>query len=110
MKCLAGMTLAEQVEHLTYMVEELTTPPPEHTDDLQFLTPSQRGIVGLLLRREGRTVVHSALIAAGDIGLDADARQTLQSQICLIRGRLRKAGVPIEIHTTWGIGYRAVRV
>lgn len=107
MKCLDGTTLAEQVEHLTYMVEELTTPPPEYADDLQCLTVGQRRMVGLLLKRSG-VVPHESLIAALGIGEESNADNCLKVQISLARGRLRAAGSRIEIHSEYGIGYQAV--
>ena len=110
MKCLDGMTLAEQVEHLTYMVEELTTPPPEFADCLTMLSFSQRRMVGLMMKRRGEVVPFAALWAAGEISEDCNSDNILRSHISQARRKLRDAGVPLEIHNEWGIGYRAVLV
>lgn len=105
---LSGMTLEEQVEHLKWRIEEITEPPEEYADMLESLTSNQRAMVGLMLKREGRTVSRAALYAAADTRLTAEPENSLKAQICYIRKRLREAGVPIEIQTSWGIGYRAV--
>lgn len=106
MKCLEGMTLAEQVEHLKWLVEELTTPPVE----FDGLRPTERRIVAVLLRHEGKTVPMAALWAAADLDrLPDDASRENNVKVHVCRARKALAGT-VEIHTTWGIGYRAVLV
>jgi len=105
------MTLQERVEHLQYLLDEMTTIPPEHTDKLRCLSKAQRRIVAMLLRADGVTVAREALFAAMEPRShvhDTDCDNTLKAQICYMRRRLREAGVPIEIQTSWGMGYRAV--
>lgn len=105
---LDAMTLPEQVDHLKWMVEEMTEGRGD--DDLTFLPPIPRRIVRALLAAEGRTVSSWACCVAvygGERGDDFPDNSTLRVHVYNARRRLRAAGYPLEIEAVTGAGYRA---
>ena len=104
------MPLDAYADHLEWLVEEMTTPPPEYDERLQCLSPAQRRMVALMLRASGEAVPHSALMAAGEIEHSPDSATdgSLKAQICYARRRLAEAGVTLKIYNEHSYGYRVV--
>jgi DNA-binding response OmpR family regulator len=103
--------MCERCEHLEYLLEEITTIPPEAHEALKDTTLSrgQKRILGLLLGHPGMPVSRDQLIAAVHVStpfVDCPRSDVVDAHICNIRKRLGPDS-PIEIKTEWGIGYSA---
>lgn len=69
------------------------------------LTPKQRDMFQLLMKRRGQTVSKSALIDSSFRHQDNEpAEKVIDVQICKMRKRLKNTEYDIE--TVWGTGYR----
>jgi DNA-binding response OmpR family regulator len=107
---LADMTEPDQIEHLKWLVDELTTGEPKHEVALRCLTRQQRRIVAMLLKADGETVTKEQLAAAANINRHVDDwhdDNLVAAQISIARKRLKDAGVPLTITATWGVGWWA---
>jgi DNA-binding response OmpR family regulator len=74
------------------------------------LERQQERILCALLNAKGLTLPRDAILAAmywDRMEADWPSTRGLDVQIGRIRGTLKAAKVPIEIHTVWGVGYRA---
>lgn len=103
--------MCERCEHLEYLLEELTTIPPEmagHLDNLP-LTAGQKRVLGAMLGNEGKPMKRSQLLAAVRVDRpysDWSQDDVVDAHICNIRKKLGPDS-PIKIRTHWGIGYSA---
>lgn len=93
------------------MLEELTTLPdqlPPEFDRVK-LAPSERRILGFLMKNEGKVVSYSNLLSA--VAWDRRGRKdepdvsVVFARTSDMRKKLRKAGVPGGIENVYGIGY-----
>lgn len=74
------------------------------------LSPIQARLVERLLQEPGRVVPHAALWTAADLDhLPNDFSRENNVKVHVCRARKALAG-KVEIHATWGLGYRAVLV
>lgn len=114
MTSLDSLPLRDQVEHLKFMLAEITTPAPEWLA-LAYrlgvaLTQQEARVLGALMRHTRQPVTREALLGAivWDRG-DADEPdiKIVDVYICKVRAKLRGKGVG-AIETVWGVGYRWV--
>ena len=107
----------EQIEHLEYLVRELTTYPEGWMRNPEVRSMNLRGqqgrIMGRLLRSEGEFVHKTMLFSAMyDVAYDPDRwaddmDNVLSVQISNIRRKLQ--GTDLSIENSYGFGYRVVR-
>jgi DNA-binding winged helix-turn-helix (wHTH) protein len=111
---LDALPLSDQVEHLKFVIDELTSPPPEWFDRTEALDvrfqPAERRILGLLMRRAPMVVSKEALFEA--IAWDRLDRpsvdgggNTVRVQVHNIRAKLRALECD-HVETVHKIGYR----
>jgi DNA-binding response OmpR family regulator len=111
MTALDTLPLRDQVEHLKFMIAEMTGSAEECVPFPGVHTTTQRvRLLNLLYRRKGHTVPHLALYAALTWDrLDAEPRHDIvRVQLCLAKRDLAAAGIPWPIECVWGVGYRWV--
>ena len=105
-------SLRDQVEHLRFMLDEITSPPPEWTQTMArvgvSLSPCQSRVLGALVHAKGAIVTRESLLAATiwDRQAAEPEIKVVDVYISHVRRKLREAGVPGEIMTVWGVGYR----
>jgi DNA-binding response OmpR family regulator len=98
-----ALSLPDQVEHLKFMLSEMTTPAPDVVAGVH-LTPSEKRILGLLMARRGTIVTTASLLAA--LAWDNPASEPHINIVKVYVCRLRQKGVPGRIETAHRIGYR----
>lgn len=76
---------------------------PRHLD----LTRAETAIYAALVRREGKVLSHTSLIAHAEHAVGREMSTPLPVLICKMRAKLRDD--PVTIETVRGVGYRAVR-
>lgn len=108
---MTGSDLEAEVEHLRYLLTELTSPPPEWCEQITAwgLTRCQGAILSVLMKSKGQVVGREKLLAAV---IWAQRRQddgpeikVVDVQVCKIRQMLRKMGAPFSIRTVHRVGY-----
>lgn len=101
--------LTDEVEHLRFLLEEMTALPPEWAGrEEEYLSPSERAVLARIVKSGGETVPFGALGAAATFvtrGMDTADITTVRVLICKARKKLSEHGSPIRIRTVWGVGY-----
>jgi DNA-binding response OmpR family regulator len=96
---------------LRYLLDELTTIPPEVSEEMEGFSAGQRRMLGALLGQPGVAMNRAQLLAATMVDrpyADWPDPDVVDVQICKIRQRLGPDS-PFKIETVWGVGYRARR-
>ena len=104
--------LRARVEHLEYLLAEMTSPPPDWAEPMARyrLSPQQAAMLAMLLRANGKPVLRQSLRAGMEFAesrsLDGPEERTVDVQACRLRQRLREAGSPLRVLSVRGIGFR----
>ncbi len=108
---MTGSDLEAEVEHLRYLLTELTSPPPEWAGAIVKwgLSPTQAAFLSVLLRSKGQVVTREKLLSASIWVTkrqdDGPEIKIVDVTICKLRQALRRHGDPFEIRTVFGTGY-----
>jgi len=107
---LKGMTLEEQVEYLVAIVDGPLVAKAYLVDTMGMWFQTNPSLVlHRLTTRPGRTVQYVDLIDICDFSETVkNPRLALASAVKRLRRTLEKYGLPIQIETLYGVGYRAV--
>lgn len=104
-----------RVEDLKAVIRNLMEVEPEAVTRLRDagvpLRPAEARVLGLLMQRKGATVTHDAIHSAltwDRASGDVSDREVIKVHVYHIRRKLASAGVPGELRTVWGVGYRWV--
>lgn len=100
--------LTDEVEHLTFLLAEMTTLPPEWAERQHALTPSEHAVLARILKAGGEPVPFPALTAAIAFAarkMDAPGDRTAAVIVCRVRKKLAAHNSPIRIRSVWGVGY-----
>lgn len=105
--------LEEHVEHLTYMLREMTALPEPVLPDAQKLwhaglDRSEERILAMLVKNEGRVVTRDALLSAltwDRYGKDEPDIKIIHVHVYNIRKKLRATGSTGRIDNVHGVGY-----
>lgn len=100
--------LTDEVEHLRFLLEEMTALPPEWAEREHGLTPSEHALLARVVRSGGEPVPFGALAAAISFAartMDPPCSRTVSVVACRVRKKLAASNSPIRIRTVWGVGY-----
>jgi DNA-binding response OmpR family regulator len=106
---LSAMTLREQVEHLTFALQEITGGDVAEVDGYPgvHFSPHEARVLNAIKSRCPRIAPHSALYAAvtWDRSAEPDP-EIVKVHVSRIRRKLRSAGYDNPIKNEHGLGYR----
>lgn len=107
---IASQPLQDQVEHLRWAIEEITTPPPEFMASVAelgvHLTQGEGRMVGALMKHAGKPMTKEALLIAMAFDRHIDHlpdEKMVDVVVCKVRKKLQGSG--FQIDTLWGQGY-----
>lgn len=114
MTSLGSLPLRDQVEHLKFMLAEVTAPQPEWLALASrfgvSLTQQESRVLGAMMRHAPQTMTRNALLSAivWDRG-DAEEPdcKIVDVYICKLRAKIAGHGIG-RVETVWGVGYRWV--